>query len=144
MYIARNSADGHRRTLRFRRQTMKTHVGDDEKWKSQQSERSLRPSVRLRPGNATLRCGIERVTPRPTTATPQRHNKTDIERGARMYLDGRLPEGYVVLCTADADPHSFLVRRLGLSVECPQCGRTALSSDLVVAYYQQRMEPVAG
>ena len=81
---------------------------------------------------------------RPLATRRDGHNKTDIERGAKMYLDGRLPEGYVVLCTADSDPHSFLVRRLGLSVECPQCGRTALSSDLVSAYYEQRQESLAG
>jgi hypothetical protein len=56
---------------------------------------------------------------------------------ARLYLDGRLPEGYVVLCTTGGDPHSFLVRRLGLSVECPKCGRTALSAELAAAYYER-------
>lgn len=54
-----------------------------------------------------------------------------------MILDGRLPQGYVVVCTASDDPHSFLVRRLGPSVECPECGRTALSADLVQAYYER-------
>jgi hypothetical protein len=52
-----------------------------------------------------------------------------------MYLDGKLPEGYVVICAPSYEPHSFLVRRLGVSVECPQCGQTALSADLIVAYY---------
>jgi hypothetical protein len=61
-----------------------------------------------------------------------------------MYLDGRLPEGYVVLCTADSDPHTFLVRRLGLSVECPKCGRTALSAELAAAYYDQMNARVTG
>ena len=51
-----------------------------------------------------------------------------------MQLDGRIPEGYVVLCTGDGECHSFLVRKLGPSVECPECGRTALSSQLVDTY----------
>jgi hypothetical protein len=57
-----------------------------------------------------------------------------------MYLDGRLPEGHVVICAPSCEPHSFLVRRLGVSVECPQCGRTALSADLIVAYYTRRSD----
>ena len=54
-----------------------------------------------------------------------------------MYLDGKLPEGYVVLCTPNGEAHSFVVRRLGPSIECPQCGRTALSANLIVAYYER-------
>lgn len=54
-----------------------------------------------------------------------------------MVLDGRLPEGYVVLCTDGAEHHSFLARQLGPSVECPECGRTALSADLLQAYYER-------
>jgi hypothetical protein len=54
-----------------------------------------------------------------------------------MILDGRLPQGYVVVCTNSSDSHSFLVRRLGPSVECPACGQTALSADLVQAYYER-------
>jgi hypothetical protein len=38
--------------------------------------------------------------------------------------DARLPEGNVILCTGHGDEHSFLVRRLGLSVECPTAGRS--------------------
>ena len=54
-----------------------------------------------------------------------------------MILDGRLPQGYVVVCTSRSDSHSFLVRRLGPSVECPECGRTALSADLLQSYYER-------
>lgn len=54
-----------------------------------------------------------------------------------MILDGRLPQGYVVVCASSGDSHSFLVRRLGPSVECPECGRTALSADLLDAYYER-------
>ena len=56
---------------------------------------------------------------------------------ATTYLDGKLPEGYVVICAPNGDPHSFIVRRLGVSVECPQCGRTALSANLIAAYYER-------
>jgi hypothetical protein len=52
-----------------------------------------------------------------------------------MVVDGRLPEGYVVVCTHGGEHHSFLVRRLGPSVECPACGRTALSAALIEAFY---------
>jgi predicted PhzF superfamily epimerase YddE/YHI9 len=54
-----------------------------------------------------------------------------------MIVDGRLPQGYVVVCTNSSDAHSFLVRRLGPSVECPECGHTALSTDLLQAYYER-------
>jgi len=56
---------------------------------------------------------------------------------ATTYLDGKLPEGYVVICAPNGEPHSFVVRRLGVSVECPQCGRTALSANLIAAYYER-------
>ena len=54
-----------------------------------------------------------------------------------MHLDGKIPEGYVVLCAPNDEAHTFIVRRLGPSVECPQCGRTALSADLIAAYYER-------
>jgi hypothetical protein len=58
-----------------------------------------------------------------------------------MRLDGKIPEGYVVLCEPNDEPHSFIVRRLGPSVECPQCGRTALSANLIAAYYERLNAP---
>ncbi len=33
---------------------------------------------------------------------------------------------------------TFMVKSLGPSVECPHCGRTALSTDLVTAYHLLR------
>ena len=54
---------------------------------------------------------------------------------ASIYFDGRLPEGYIVVCGCDGAGHSFLVRRIGVSIECPKCGRTALTADLVADYY---------
>lgn len=47
-----------------------------------------------------------------------------------MIIDGKLPEGYVVLCDI-CHSFAFLVKNLGPSVECPKCGTTALSVDLV-------------
>jgi hypothetical protein len=63
-------------------------------------------------------------------------SSTDLQR-ALMYLDGKLPEGYVAICAPSGEAHSFIVRRLGPSVECPQCGRTALSANLIAAYYER-------
>jgi hypothetical protein len=57
-----------------------------------------------------------------------------------MHLDARLPEGNVILCTGHGDEHSFLVRRLGLSVECPNCGQIALSVNLIVDFYSRPMD----
>jgi hypothetical protein len=57
-----------------------------------------------------------------------------------MYLDGKIPEGFVVLCAPNGEAHSFVIRRLGPSVECPHCGRTELSANLIAAYYE-RLSP---
>jgi hypothetical protein len=54
-----------------------------------------------------------------------------------MYLDDRLPEGYVVVCADDGAEHSFMLRRLGPSIECPKCGRTALPAGLLDTYYER-------
>jgi hypothetical protein len=55
---------------------------------------------------------------------------------ASMRLLARLSLGNVMLCTGNGDVHSFLVRRLGLSVECPTCGQVALSVDLLAEFYR--------
>jgi hypothetical protein len=55
-----------------------------------------------------------------------------------MIIDGRLPQGYVVICNHDHHSHSFLVKQLGPSVECPKCGRTALSTELATAFVANR------
>jgi hypothetical protein len=54
-----------------------------------------------------------------------------------MYLDDRSSDGHIIVCMGDGIEHSFLRRRLGLSVECPVCGKTALSVDLVAAFYRR-------
>jgi hypothetical protein len=56
-----------------------------------------------------------------------------------MYIDARLPGGHVVVCSGTGADHSFLVRRLGLSIECPICGSIALSGDLIASYYERMM-----
>jgi hypothetical protein len=56
-----------------------------------------------------------------------------------MYLDDRSPDGHIIVCTGDGTEHSFLRRRLGLSVECPICGHTALSVDLVAEFYRRSL-----
>jgi len=54
-----------------------------------------------------------------------------------IYLDERLSEGFVIVCSSARGEHSFVLRGLGPSIECPLCGRTALSSQLVDAYYER-------
>jgi hypothetical protein len=56
-----------------------------------------------------------------------------------MYLDDRLPDGHIVICTGGGTEHSFCRRRLGVSVECPICGQVALSVDLVADFYRARV-----
>ena len=56
---------------------------------------------------------------------------------APIYLDERLSEGFVAVCDGGGGEHSFVLRGLGPSIECPLCGRTALSSQLVDAYYER-------
>ena len=51
-----------------------------------------------------------------------------------MVIDGRIPEGYVVVCSSHRDSHSFVVKHLGPSVECPKCGRTAMSTSLATEF----------
>jgi hypothetical protein len=59
---------------------------------------------------------------------------SDAGVGPKIMIDDKLPEGYVILCKAKNEDHTFLVRRLGPSVECPKCGSTALSTDIVLEY----------
>ena len=53
---------------------------------------------------------------------------------APIYLDDRLAEGYVIVCADGDGEHSFLLPKLGPSIECPKCGRTAFSALLLDAY----------
>jgi hypothetical protein len=70
-------------------------------------------------------------------------NDDSAPKRAPMYLDERLSEGFVIVCAGDGGEHSFVLRGLGPSIECPQCGRMALSSQLIDAYYEQ-LSHIAG
>jgi len=59
-----------------------------------------------------------------------------------LTIEGQIPEGYVVLCRSRGGDFSFLVRNLGLSVECPHCGATAHSAELAMEYYLSRPSKV--
>ena len=60
-----------------------------------------------------------------------------------MIIDGRLPQGYVVICSNGHPARSFLVKRLGPSVECPACGCTALSPELATTFHSRSAWPAA-
>ncbi len=63
----------------------------------------------------------------------------------RVKIEGKLPEGYVVLCDNGHEEHSFIVQNLSVSVECPRCGMTAVSTNLVTEYtLRARCDPVQG
>ena len=53
----------------------------------------------------------------------------------RLSVVGRLPEGYVILCSQNGDEYSFLVKSLGISVECPHCGATRCGPELAAENY---------
>ena len=57
-----------------------------------------------------------------------------------LAIEGKLPEGYVIVCSRSGDEYSFLVRNLGLSVECPHCGTTVGSVDLAQEYYLEKAD----
>jgi len=48
-----------------------------------------------------------------------------------MKIEAKLAKVYRIRCDCGA---LFAVRTLGPSVECPECGRTALSTDLAADY----------
>jgi len=54
---------------------------------------------------------------------------------AGLTVIGRLPEGYIVLCSVNGDEYSFLVKSLGISVECPHCGATRCGPELAAENY---------
>lgn len=54
---------------------------------------------------------------------------------SRLAVVGRLPEGYVILCSQNGDEYSFLVKSLGISVECPHCGATRCGPELAAESY---------
>ncbi len=52
-------------------------------------------------------------------------------QGRRLRIDGRLPDGYVLLCDCS---NAFVRERLSLTVECPQCGATAFGAELATDF----------
>lgn len=56
-----------------------------------------------------------------------------------IIIERRLAFGYQLLCRAARIPHRFVLRRLGPSVECAACGRTALSVELATEFLGRRM-----
>ena len=55
-----------------------------------------------------------------------------------MYIDEQLAEGYVIVCGGHTDQHSFLVKNLSLSVQCPICGEVALSVELATDFVMRQ------
>jgi hypothetical protein len=51
-------------------------------------------------------------------------------------IDGKIPEGYVLLCETKQTLHCFVVKNLGPAIECPKCGATDLSTKLVREFYR--------
>lgn len=49
-----------------------------------------------------------------------------------MKIEAKVPKGYLIRCGQGS---LFLVKALGPSVECPECGETALSTDLATEYH---------
>ena len=49
-----------------------------------------------------------------------------------MVIDGRITSGYIINCECE---QSFLVSRLGISVECPHCGDLAIGTELAMQFY---------
>lgn len=61
--------------------------------------------------------------------------KHDERAMPRLTLAGKVPEGHVILCGRPGDEHTFLIRSLGISVECPHCGAARAGVDLAVEAY---------
>jgi hypothetical protein len=54
---------------------------------------------------------------------------------SKMSIEGKLPEGYVILCSGNGSEYTFLQHHLGLSVECPHCGTTSEGAALAMEFY---------
>lgn len=49
-----------------------------------------------------------------------------------MRVDGKISAGYAIVCNCGA---AFAAERLGVAVECPECGHTELGVDVAADYY---------
>jgi hypothetical protein len=63
-----------------------------------------------------------------------RNNRT----AAPLTVVGKLPQGYIILCCRHGDDYAFLVRSLGISVECPHCGMTRCGVEMAQEYHADR------
>lgn len=56
-----------------------------------------------------------------------------------MHIVSKRPGGgYVIGCVCDdEDVHEFRVKKLGVSVECPNCGATAIGTELLTTFHLQ-------
>jgi hypothetical protein len=54
---------------------------------------------------------------------------------APLTVVGKLPQGYIILCQHNGADYAFLVRSLGISVECPHCGATRCGVDMAQEYH---------
>jgi hypothetical protein len=52
-----------------------------------------------------------------------------------MLIDGKITEGYVVVCSANHEDHFFVLETIDISVECPRCGHSALGTELLAEFY---------
>jgi hypothetical protein len=57
-----------------------------------------------------------------------------------MRIEAKLSHSIIIRCDCD---RTFNVRRLGPSVECPHCGHTALTPDLVTEWHLSRGKTVS-
>jgi hypothetical protein len=59
----------------------------------------------------------------------------DNRPAAPLTVVGKLPQGYIILCRHDGADYAFLVRSLGISVECPHCGATRCGAEMAQEYH---------
>jgi hypothetical protein len=59
----------------------------------------------------------------------------DKRTAAPLTVVGKLPQGYIILCRHNGDDYAFLVRSLGISVECPHCGVTRCGAEMAQEYH---------
>ncbi|MEQ8968162.1 MAG: hypothetical protein RID91_20260 [Azospirillaceae bacterium] len=52
-----------------------------------------------------------------------------------MKIEAKVSKGHLIRCDCG---ESFLVRSLGIGVECPKCGATALSTELASVFYEEQ------
>ena len=56
-----------------------------------------------------------------------------------MRVDGKISAGYAIVCNCGA---AFAAERLGVAVECPECGQTELGVDIAADYYLRLRKPL--